>query len=160
RRLFFITLGLYVAATSATALAFSLSSFALCRFLTGAGIGGEYAAVNSAIQELIPARFRGWTDLAINGTVWLGAGVGALAAGILLSPQWAAPDLGWRLCFLIGLPIGLGVLAMRSFIPESPRWLLTHGRVEEADEVMRGIETRGHESEVPQISSPKMKMRR
>src|SRR6476469_9924995 len=102
KRLFFITLALYLVATAATALSWHLWSFALFRFLTGAGIGGEYTAINSAIQELIPARYRGWTDLVINGSFWLGAAVGAVASIVLLDPDMLPPALGWRLAFLIG----------------------------------------------------------
>ena len=117
-------------------------SFVLFRFLTGAGIGGEYTAINSTIQELIPARLRGWTDLLINGSFWLGAAVGAGGTIVLLNPDFIDPALGWRLAFLIGAAIGLVVLIMRRWIPESPRWLVTHGFVAEADAVVRGIEAR------------------
>ena len=148
KRLFFITLALYLVATAATALSWNLWSFALFRFLTGAGIGGEYTAINSAIQELIPARYRGWTDLVINGSFWLGAAVGAAASIILLDPAVLAPDMGWRFAFLIGALLGLVILLMRMWLPESPRWLMTHGRVAEANSVVDGIEAefraRGH----------------
>ena len=148
KRLFFITLALYLVATAATALSWNLWSFALFRFLTGAGIGGEYTAINSAIQELIPARYRGWTDLVINGSFWLGAAVGAAASIILLDPALLAPDTGWRFAFLIGALLGLVILLMRMWLPESPRWLMTHGRVAEANSVVDGIEAefraRGH----------------
>jgi MFS family permease len=148
KRLFFITLALYLVATAATALSWNLWSFALFRFLTGAGIGGEYTAINSAIQELIPARYRGWTDLVINGSFWLGAAVGAAASIILLDPAVLAPDMGWRFAFLIGALLGLVILLMRMWLPESPRWLMTHGRIAEANRVVDGIEAefraRGH----------------
>ncbi|MGZ5844603.1 MAG: MFS transporter [Xanthobacteraceae bacterium] len=148
KRLFFITLALYLVATAATALSWNLWSFALFRFLTGAGIGGEYTAINSAIQELIPARYRGWTDLVINGSFWLGAAVGAAASIILLDPALLAPDMGWRFAFLIGALLGFVILLMRMWLPESPRWLMTHGRVAEANSVVDGIEAefraRGH----------------
>ena len=140
KRLFFITLALYLVATAATALSWNLWSFALFRFLTGAGIGGEYTAINSAIQELIPARYRGWTDLVINGSFWIGAAVGAVASIVLLDPALLPPDLGWRLAFLIGATLGLVIFLMRMWIPESPRWLMTHGRVDEANKVLDGIE--------------------
>ena len=117
KRLFFITLALYLVATAATALSWNLWSFALFRFLTGAGIGGEYTAINSAIQELIPARYRGWTDLVINGSFWLGAAVGAAASIILLDPAVLAPDMGWRFAFLIGALLGLVILLMRMWLP-------------------------------------------
>src|SRR6201985_3964052 len=107
KKLFFITLALYLAATAATALSWGVASYAMFRFLTGAGIGGEYTAINSTIQELVPARYRGWTDLLINGTFWVGAALGAIAAIALLNPALINPDLGWRLAFLIGAAIGL-----------------------------------------------------
>ena len=103
-------------------------AFRLFRFLTGAGIGGEYTAINSAIQELIPARLRGWTDLVINGSFWIGAALGAGGSLVLLDPAFIDPALGWRLAFLIGAAIGLVILLMRLWMPESPRWLMTHGR--------------------------------
>ena len=143
RKLFFITLTLYIAATAATAFSWNLWSFALFRFLTGAGIGGEYTAINSAIQELIPARYRGWTDLAINGSFWVGAALGAGLSIVLLDPALTGDtDIGWRLCFFIGSVLGLVIFAMRFWIPESPRWLMTHGRFREAEEIIGGIEGR------------------
>ena len=117
KRLFFITLAIYLVATAATALSWNLWSFALFRFLTGAGIGGEYTAINSAIQELIPARYRGWTDLVINGSFWIGAAVGAVASIVLLDPALLPPDLGWRVAFLIGATLGLVIFLMRMWIP-------------------------------------------
>src|SRR4029079_12370262 len=102
KKLFFITLAVYLCATAATALSWSVGSFALFRFLTGAGIGGEYAAINSTIQELIPARVRGWNDLIVNGSIWIGAALGAIGAIVLLDPAWIDPEFGWRLCFAIG----------------------------------------------------------
>src|SRR5499425_114537 len=140
KKLFFITLAVYLVATAATALSWNLWSFALFRFVTGAGIGGEYTAINSTIQELIPARFRGWTDLVINGSFWVGAAVGAGGSLILLDPALIDPALGWRLAFLIGAVIGLVILLMRFWIPESPRWLITHGMPQQAAAVVRGIE--------------------
>jgi MFS family permease len=148
KRLFFITLAVYLVATAATALSWNLWSFALFRFFTGAGIGGEYTAINSTIQELVPARYRGWTDLVINGTFWVGAALGAAGSIVLLDPQVLAPDLGWRFAFLIGSLLGLVIFLMRFWLPESPRWLITHGQVEEAKTVIGRIETkfrdRGH----------------
>src|SRR4051794_24736950 len=110
KRLFSITLGLYLAATLASALAPDFAAFVVFRFLTGAGIGGEYTAINSAIQELVPARYRGRTDLAINGSFWLGAAFGAIGTVILLEPGRLPPDVGWRLAFGIGAALGVGVL--------------------------------------------------
>src|SRR5271154_1507718 len=106
KKLFFITLTLYLAATAATALSWGMVSYALFRFLTGAGIGGEYTAINSTIQELVPARYRGWTDLLINGSFWIGAAMGATAAIVLLNPATIGPDYGWRLAYLIGACLG------------------------------------------------------
>src|SRR6267378_3060792 len=142
RKLFFITLGLYLMATAATALSWDFWSFAMFRILTGAGIGGEYAAINSAIQELIPARFRGRTDLAINGSFWIGAAMGALGAVVLLRPGLLPPDWGWRAAFGIGAALGLGILFLRRWIPESPRWLMLHARADECEAVISGIERR------------------
>jgi MFS family permease len=140
--LFFITLTVYLTATAATAFSWNLWSFALFRFVTGAGIGGEYAAINSTIQELIPARVRGWTDLVINGSFWLGAAVGALGSIVLLDPAVIDPEYGWRLAFLIGALLALVIFFMRMWLPESPRWLMTHGRAEEAHAIVTGIEAR------------------
>ncbi len=140
KKLFFITLALYLSATAATSLSWNVFSYALFRFLTGAGIGGEYTAINSTIQELVPARYRGWTDLVINGSFWIGAALGAASAIVLLDPALLDPDLGWRLAYLIGATIGLVVLFMRMWIPESPRWLMIHGRPDEAHTIVDGIE--------------------
>src|SRR3954465_7240795 len=142
RRLFMVTLGLYLTATAATALSWDFWSFALFRVLTGAGIGGEYAAINSAIQELIPARYRGRTDLAVNGSFWVGAALGALGAVVLLQPGLLPPDWGWRAAFGIGAVLGLGILFLRQWIPESPRWLMLHARLDECETVIAGIEAR------------------
>jgi MFS family permease len=142
KKLFFITLGVYLCATAATALSWNLASFALFRFLTGAGIGGEYAAINSTIQELIPARVRGWNDLVVNGSFWIGAALGALGAIVLLDPATIDPEVGWRLCFGIGAALACVIFLMRLWLPESPRWLMTHGRVEEARRVVEAIERR------------------
>src|SRR5262247_2227252 len=140
KRLFFITLAVYLVATAATALSWNLWSFALFRFFTGAGIGGEYTAINSTIQELVPARYRGWTDLVINGSFWLGAALGATGSIVLLDPALFAPDLGWRLAFGIGASLSLVILFMRLWLPESPRWLVTHGRLPEAEAIVTDIE--------------------
>jgi MFS family permease len=140
KKLFTVTLAVYLLATAATGLSWNAWSFIAFRFLTGAGIGGEYTAINSTIQELIPARLRGWTDLLINGSFWVGAAMGAGGSIVLLNPKFIDPAFGWRLAFLIGTTIGLFILVMRRWIPESPRWLMTHGFVDEADKVVRGIE--------------------
>ena len=142
KKLFFITLTVYLIATAATATSWNLFSFALFRFITGAGIGGEYAAINSTIQELIPARVRGWSDLVINGSFWVGAALGALGSLVLLDPKVIDPEVGWRLAFLIGAGLAVVIFFMRLWIPESPRWLMTHGRAERAHQVIAGIEAR------------------
>src|SRR3569623_1284540 len=142
KKLFFITLALYLTATAATALSWSVASYALFRFLTGAGIGGEYTAINSTIQELVPARYRGWTDLVINGSFWVGAALGAGGSIVLRDPAYFDPEIGWRLAFLIGAALGLVIFLMRLWLPESPRWLMTHGRAAEAERVVAGIEAR------------------
>ena len=140
RKLFFITLLLYMSAAVATGFSWDFWSFALFRALTGAGIGGEYAAVNSAIQELIPARKRGTVDLAVNGTFWGGAAIASVAALVVLDPAVIDPEIGWRAAFVVGGGLAAVVLVMRRFLPESPRWLMLHGRPGEAEEIMRGIE--------------------
>ncbi|MBN8921329.1 MAG: MFS transporter, partial [Rhizobiales bacterium] len=164
KKLFFITLAVYVAATAATALSWNLWSFMLFRFLTGAGIGGEYAAINSTIQELIPARVRGWTDLVINGSVWVGAAGGALAAVVLLDPARMAPDHGWRAAFTVGALLGLVIVFMRLWLPESPRWLMTHGRAREAEAIVAAIEQRfrdaGHDVSPGPFPRVKLRSRR
>jgi MFS family permease len=142
RKLFTVTVAIYMAATIATGLSWNFSSFLLFRFLTGAGIGGEYGAVNSAIQELIPARRRGYTDLAINGSFWLGAAFGAAGSLVVLDPALVPQAWGWRLAFVIGGLLAAAVIFIRRFIPESPRWLITHGRPEEAEAIVRDIERR------------------
>jgi MFS family permease len=142
KKLFTITLAVYLLATAASGLSWNAASFVLFRFLTGAGIGGEYTAINSTIQELLPARLRGFTDLLINGSFWVGAAMGAVGSIVLLDPRLIDPALGWRLAFLIGATIGLVIVVMRLWIPESPRWLVTHGRPQAAEQVVRGIEAR------------------
>jgi len=158
KKLFFITLALYLTATAATALSWNVASYALFRFLTGAGIGGEYTAINSTIQELVPARYRGWTDLVINGSFWIGAAIGATSAIVLLDPALIGPDLGWRLAYFTGAALGLVVFVMRMWIPESPRWLMIHGRPDEAHAIVAGIEqsVTGH---VQDQVLPKIKLR-
>jgi MFS family permease len=142
KKLFSITLGVYLVATAATAFSWDLWSFALFRFLTGAGIGGEYTAINSAIQELIPARRRGQTDLFINGSFWVGAALGAIGSVVLLDSGLLPEDYGWRFAFAIGAVLGLCIIFLRRYVPESPRWLMLHGRHDEADRVVREIEAR------------------
>jgi MFS family permease len=142
KKLFFITLALYVGATAATAISWNAWSYFLFRALTGAGIGGEYAAINSAVDELIPARVRGHVDLAINSTFWLGAAAGSGITALLLNPNYFSPSMGWRFAFGVGAVLGTGILFLRSAVPESPRWLMTHGQKEEADRVVAEIESK------------------
>jgi MFS family permease len=142
KKLFSITVLLYLTATIACGLSWSFWSFALFRLLTGAGIGGEYAAVNATIQELIPARRRGFTDLVVNGSFWLGAVVGALGALVVLDPAVMPAEYGWRFAFIIGGALGFIVLLLRQYLPESPRWLMTHGYPREAERVVAAIEQR------------------
>jgi len=140
KKLFTVTLGLYLVSAFLTAFSWNFWSFAVFRFFTGAGIGGEYSAINSAIDELIPARVRGRVDLAINGTFWLGFAFGAFASLLILDERIFRVDLGWRMGFSIGALLGLVIIFFRKHIPESPRWLLTHGYPEEAERVVAEIE--------------------
>src|SRR5437870_7263201 len=142
KRLFFITVTVYLMATGLTAFSWSFASYAFFRALTGAGIGGEYAAINSAIDELIPARVRGRVDLMINGSYWLGAALGSGATVVLLDPNRFPVSLGWRFAFAIGATLGLIVIFFRRWIPESPRWLMIHGRNAEAEEIVDQVERR------------------
>src|SRR5205085_10720659 len=160
KRLFFITLAVYLVATAATALSWNVWSFALFRFVTGAGIGGEYTAINSTIQELVPARYRGWTDLVINGSFWIGAAIGATSAIVLLDPALIGPDLGWRLAYLTGACLGLVVFVMRLWIPESPRWLMIHGQPDRAHEIVADIErsVTGHSLDGTKQVWPKIRL--
>ena len=140
RNLFILTLAVYLTATVATAFAFAPWYFFIARFFTGSGIGGEYAAINSAIDELIPARVRGRVDLVINGTYWLGSAAGAGGALVLLNTSNFPADIGWRLAFGIGAIFGIFVLLVRRNVPESPRWLFIHGRDQEAERIVGEIE--------------------
>ena len=140
RTMFYVTLVIYLGGVLLTAMSWGMVSFAMFRFITGLGIGGEYAAINSAIDELIPARLRGRIDLIVNGSYWIGAGIGAAATILLLNPGLLPVDLGWRLGFGIGGLLGLGILILRRHVPESPRWLVTHGYEKPAEDVVSGIE--------------------
>jgi len=140
KRLFMVTLGVYLVATVATAFSFAPWWFFLCRFLTGSGIGGEYAAINSAIDELMPARLRGRIDLIINGSYWLGAAAGAALTIVLLNPSVLPKDVGWRVAFGLGAVLGLGIMFVRRHVPESPRWLFIHGQDQEAERIVDGVE--------------------
>jgi MFS family permease len=140
KKLFLITLVVYTLATLATAVSPSFAFFAVCRFLTGLGIGGEYAAINSAIDELIPARVRGRVNLAINGSFWIGAALGAGLSLVLLDPRVLGPVWGWRAGFALGALLAVAILLVRRDVPESPRWLMAHGRADEARRIIEGIE--------------------
>jgi len=157
RRLFTLTVAVYLTATLLTGLSWNFASFLVFRALTGAGIGGEYAAVNSAVQELIPARRRGQTDLIVNGSFWVGAALGAIGSVIVLDPRVLPPALGWRFAFVGGAVLGLVVIYIRRFLPESPRWLMTHGRVAEAEAIVAGIEARA--GVVPPTDLPRIGLR-
>jgi MFS family permease len=139
KRLFLLTLLVYMGATVATAFTDGFGAFALCRFITGVGIGGEYAAINSAIDELIPARVRGRVNLAINGSFWIGAAIGAVVSLLLLDPRVLGPQ-GWRAGFLLGAVLAVAILLVRRQVPESPRWLIAHGRADEAERIVAAIE--------------------
>ena len=140
KKLFLITLGVYSAATVLTAFSPTPAWYFAARFLTGTGIGGEYAAINSAIDELIPAQYRGRVDIAINGSFWVGAAGGALLTIPLLDPNVIDQDWGWRLAFGLGAILSVGILVVRRHVPESPRWLFIHGREDEAERIVKDIE--------------------
>ena len=140
RLVFYATLIVYLAGVLLSACAWDFLSFALFRMLTGMGIGGEYAAVNSAIDELIPAKYRGRIDLIVNGSFWVGAAAGAAITPLLLDQNLFSANVGWRLGFGIGGVLGLSILMLRRFVPESPRWLVTHCRSEDAETTVREIE--------------------
>ncbi|SEG58657.1 MFS transporter [Bosea lathyri] len=159
KKLFTITLLIYLVATAATAFSWSFASFIVFRFFTGMGIGGEYTAINSTIQELVPARVRGWVDLVINGSFWVGAALGAIGAIVLLDPAHIDPELGWRLAFFIGAALGLIILVLRQWIPESPRWLISHGRQEEATAIVTAIEASAGVTYSPAENLPQTRLR-
>ena len=154
KKLFFITVAVYLVATGLTAFSWNFASYAFFRALTGAGIGGEYAAINSAIDELIPARVRGRVDLMINGSYWLGAALGAGATIFLLDPRRLPIWLGWRCAFGIGATLGLIIIFFRRWIPESPRWLMIHGRNQEAERIVGEVERRIVGSNAAGITDP------
>jgi MFS family permease len=159
KRLFFITVAVYLIATGLTAFSWSFASYAFFRTLTGAGIGGEYAAINSAIDELIPARVRGRVDLIINGSYWIGAALGSTATIFLLDPHRLPIWLGWRLAFGIGAILGLVVIFFRHWIPESPRWLMIHGHEEEAERIVDEVEREVIGRTLPMQDTPPTRIR-
>jgi MFS family permease len=154
RRLFMITLGVYLLATALTALSWNAAWFFAFRFLTGFGIGGEYAAINSAIDELIPSRHRGRVDLMINGSYWLGAALGALLAIPALNESIFPADVGWRLTFGVGVVLGLVILLIRRNVPESPRWMFIHGQDREAEKLVDDVERRVEEEKHVDLAEP------
>jgi len=153
KKLFMITLAVYTIATVLTAFSMNPMWYFACRFLTGAGIGGEYAAINSAIDELIPAKYRGRVDIAINGSFWVGAGAGAVLTIPLLDPTKVNPEFGWRFAFALGAILAFGVLFVRKYVPESPRWLYIHGREEEGEQIVEDIERRVVEDTGQELST-------
>jgi MFS family permease len=161
RKLFFITLTVYLIAAAATAFSWNLASFAVFRFLTGAGIGGEYAAINSTIQELIPARYRGWTDLVINGSFWIGAAIGSVSSLVVLDEALFAANHGWRVAFFVGALLAAVIYFMRLWIPESPRWLMTHGREGEGAGIVGRIEAgfRDNGQTLAPVTAPPSRLR-
>src|SRR5436305_12342304 len=152
KKLFFVTVAVYLIATGLTAFSWNFASYAFFRAVTGAGIGGEYAAINSAIDELIPARVRGRVDLIINGSYWVGAAMGAAATLVLLDPRYMPTWLGWRCAFGIGATLGLIVIFFRRWIPESPRWLMIHGRNREAEEIVAEVERKIGRSNISAVT--------
>ncbi len=155
KRLFLVTLAVYLVATALSGAAPTFATFLVLRFFAGTGIGGEYSAINSAIDEIVPARLRGRIDLSVNGSYWVGVASGAGLTMVLLDPRVVSPALGWRLAFGFGAVLGLVILPVRRHLPESPRWLLMHGFVDEAERTMAGIEQKVHgRSEVPPPPAP------
>ena len=142
KKLFLLTLAVYTVATVLTAFSMNPTWYFAARFLTGAGIGGEYAAINSAIDELIPKKYRGRIDISINGSFWIGATIGTLLTIPLTDPTIISPELGWRGAFALGAILAVGILIVRRTVPESPRWLFIHGREDEAEQIVRDIESK------------------
>ncbi len=161
RKLFLVTLATYSLATAATALSWNFFSFAAFRLVTGLGIGGEYAAINSAVDELIPGRLRGTVDLAVNATFWVGAAVGSLASLLLLSGHGIPVNVGWRVAFGVGAVLGGGVLFLRLGVPESPRWLMLRGHEKDAEKVVGGVEETVSKSkgDLPATDGTKLKLK-
>lgn len=149
-----VTLAVYLAATALTALSYDAWWFFAFRFFTGFGIGGEYAAINSAIDELIPSKYRGRVDLIINGSYWLGAIGGSLLSVVMLNTSIFPKDLGWRLTFALGVVLGLAILLVRRHVPESPRWQFIHGRGEEADALVTAVEREIEEEKGERLPPP------
>ncbi len=152
KKMFYVTLGIYLVGAIASAFSWNLTSFCFFRFLTGLGIGGEYTAINSAVDELIPARVRGRVGLMVNASYWLGAALASLSTFIILDPNYFSPDVGWRVGFGIGALMSVMVLFLRRFVPESPRWLVVHGRSQEAEQIVSTIERQIEQQQGIQLS--------
>jgi MFS family permease len=161
KKLFYTTLLIYLIGTGLTAFSMNFFMYALFRFIAGMGIGGEYSAINSAIDELIPARVRGQVDLVINSTYWAGAMIGALGTYVVLNPNLVPAAWGWRLSFVLGGFLGLLILLFRHWVPESPRWLITHGRNREAEEIVASVEREvtADPSSLPPLDGKKQRLR-
>jgi MFS family permease len=159
KRLFMITLAVFLAGSVLTAFSMSFAWFIACRFVTGAGVGGEYSAIHSAVDELIPARVRGAVDLIIGGSYWIGTILGSLASLILLNEDWFAPDVGWRLAFGLAAAMGFAILLVRRNVPESPRWLFLHGHDAEAERVTEDIERQVAASTGQELIAPRRTIR-
>jgi MFS family permease len=161
RKLFLVTLAVYSSATAATALSWNFFSFAAFRWVTGMGIGGEYAAINSAVDELIPGKVRGTVDLIVNATFWIGAAFGSVASLILLNTGMVGPNAGWRIAFGIGALLALLVLYLRLSVPESPRWLMLRGKEKDANRIVCDIEQVVSQSkgELPKPEEKKLKLK-
>ncbi len=157
RKLFLVTLATYSLATLATALSWNFASFAIFRLLTGLGIGGEYAAINSAVDELIPGKVRGTVDLIVNATFWLGAILGSVASYFLLNTQAVSQNVSWRLAFAVAAVLGGGVLILRLGVPESPRWLMLRGREKDAEKIVADIETKVTRGDTGSLRRPEGK---
>ena len=159
KKLFMLTLAIFLAGSVLTAFSMNPVWFLVCRFITGAGVGGEYSAIHSAVDELIPARVRGWVDLVIGGSYWIGTILGSLASLLLLDEALFAADLGWRLAFGLAAVMGFAILLVRRNVPESPRWLFLHGREEEAERVTADIERQITRSTGQELMEPRRTIR-